>query len=530
MSNPKQFVQEHEQLNNIIKSGKKGFLNIITGRTGIIILLLALQIGLMVWGIDWLGRRMHLYFGGSTVVTLLMLIYMLNTKHDPTVKLTWCVLIALSPVFGSLLYVFIKLDIGHRAVQHSLIRTQQETARLFPPQTELMDQLKRENRDIYRLAKYLKNNGSFSAYTNTRVKYYPLGEAKFEDLLIELEKAEKFIFMEYFIVSEGRMWGSVLETLRRKVKEGVEVRFMYDGTCSFSNLPYSYPKTLRSYGIKCKVFSPIRPFVSTHYNNRDHRKIVVIDGHTAFTGGINLADEYINEKVRFGHWKDTAIMLKGDAVRSFTLMFLQMWNATEYHRSYEQYLVPPEVISQPASGYVIPYADSPMDSEKVGEMVYLNIINQAKDYVYIMSPYLILDNELVTALTFAAKRSIDVRIILPHIPDKKYAFILAKTHYKELISSGVKIYEYTPGFIHAKVFLSDDIKAVVGTINLDYRSLYHHFECAAFLYGSGAIEDIKSDFQYTQLKSHNITMEDVRHEKWYIRAAGAIMKIIAPLM
>ena len=531
MSNPKQFVREHEQLNNILKTSKRGFLNIVTGRTAVIAILLALQIVIIVWCLNWLGRKMHLYYiGGSTFLAAVMLIYMLNTRHDPTVKLTWCVLIAISPVFGSLLYFFILLDIGHRAVQHSIRITADETRRLFPKQDALMEELRREDGDIFRLAKYLDSTCGFPSYQNSRVKYYPLGEDKFHDLLIELRKAEKFIFMEYFIVSDGIMWNSVLKILWEKAKAGVEVRFMYDGTCSFFDLPHSYPKFLRSMGIKCKVFAPLRPLVSTHYNNRDHRKIVVIDGHTAFTGGINLADEYINKKVRFGHWKDTAIMVKGEAVRSFTLMFLQMWNATESHRSYEQYLMPPEKISQPSSGYVIPYADNPMDSEKVGEMVYLDIIDQAKDYVHIMSPYLILDNQLVTSLTFAAKRGVDVSIILPHIPDKKYAFILAKTHYKELISAGVKLYEYTPGFVHAKVFVSDDVKAVVGTINLDYRSLYHHFECAAFLYGVSAIEDIIADFQYTKLKCHRVTMDDVKHEKWYIRAAGAMMKVIAPLM
>ncbi len=529
MSNPKKFVEEHEQLNKILKTSKRGFFSIVTGRTFVIFILLAIQIGLLFLGFDWLGRRMHLFYGGSTVLAAVMLVYLLNTRHDPTVKLTWCVIVAIVPVFGTLLYIFIKLDLGHRAVRHSIQRTILETARLFPDQRQLMERLKNEDREAYGFATYLKKNG-FPVYENSWVKYYPLGEDKFRDLIVELNRAKRFIFMEYFIVSEGHMWESVLKILEKKARAGVEVRFMYDGTCSFSNLPYSYPKFLRSKGIKCKVFAPIRPLVSTHYNNRDHRKIAVIDGRTAFTGGINLADEYINEKVRFGHWKDTAIMVKGEAVRTFTLLFLQMWNAEESHRSYEQYLLPPRDISQPANGYVIPYGDSPMDDEKVGEMVYLDIINKARDYVYIMTPYLILDNVMSSALSFAAKRGVDVRIILPHIPDKKYAFILAKTHYRELISSGVSIFEYTPGFVHAKVFISDDVKGVVGTINLDYRSLYHHFECAAFLYGVSALEDIKEDFLRTQSLSHQVTMIDVRHEKWHIRAAGAIMKIIAPLM
>ena len=305
---------------------------------------------------------------------------------------------------------------------------------------------------------------------------------------------------------------------------------MYDGTCAINLLPYGYPKELEKLGIRCKMFSPLHPLVSTHYNNRDHRKILVIDGHTAFTGGVNLADEYINRKERFGHWKDTAVMLKGEAVRSFTLMFLQMWNATEKECVYEPYLNVPVPLPISAPGYVIPYGDNPMDDDKVGEMVYLDILNRAVDYVYIMTPYLILDNEMITGLCFAAQRGVDVRIILPHIPDKRYAFVLAKSHYRELIRTGVKIYEYTPGFVHAKVFVSDDRRAVVGTINLDYRSLYLHFECAAYMEDVPAVGDILRDFRSTEEQCQRITMQDVNRQKLITRLAGAVLKVIAPLM
>ena len=304
---------------------------------------------------------------------------------------------------------------------------------------------------------------------------------------------------------------------------------MYDGTCALALLPYGYPKQLEKMGIRCKMFSPIRPMVSTHYNNRDHRKILVIDGVTGFTGGINIADRYINREQVYGHWKDTAVMLQGEAVHSLTLMFLQMWNSTERKRDYAPYLKA-EMSHVEAEGYVLPYGDSPLDNENIGEMVYLHMLNQAKDYVYIMTPYLILDNEMVTALRFAARRGVDVRLVLPHIPDKKYAFLLAKSHYAELIEAGVRIYEYTPGFVHAKVFLSDDYHAVVGTINLDYRSLYLHFECAAYLYRVKALREIRRDFFETMAVSQEITMKDVKQQGFFTRLGAMLLKAAAPLM
>lgn len=306
---------------------------------------------------------------------------------------------------------------------------------------------------------------------------------------------------------------------------------MYDGTCTVSLLPHTYPERLKAEGIQCKVFNPIKPALSTTQNNRDHRKIVVIDGHTAFTGGINLADEYINEKERFGHWKDTAVMIKGEAVRGFTWMFLQMWDFDVRDENYEKYLnieVPEPKEKQ--SGYVIPYGDSPLDDESVGELVYMDILNTARDYVHIMTPYLILDNEMMTALTYAAKRGVDVKIIMPGIPDKPYAFALAKTYYPELLRAGVKIYQYELGFVHAKVFTSDKSKAVVGTINLDYRSLYLHFECAAFLYKVEAIEKVEEDFQETLNQCKRITMEDYKNEKIITRFGGRMLRLFAPLM
>ncbi len=322
----------------------------------------------------------------------------------------------------------------------------------------------------------------------------------------------------------------MLEILKRKVAEGVEVRVMYDGTDAVFRFPYRYPEKLRAMGIQCKMFSPLRPLVSTHYNNRDHRKIVVIDGHTAFTGGVNLADEYVNATHPYGYWKDTAILIKGEAVRSFTLMFLRMWNVFERGAEYDSYLNAPLPPLPDAPGYVIPYGDSPFDDERVGEVVYLDIINRAERYVHIMTPYLIIDAEMTQALTTAAKRGVDVRLILPHIPDKKTAFALAHTHYRELLAAGVRIFEFKPGFVHAKVFVSDDKKAVVGTINLDYRSLYLHFECAAYLLGVPAVARIEEDFRSTLKNCVQITEEELKKDKLSRRLLGYLLKVFAPLM
>ena len=514
----------------LVKQGKRGIIHIISGRTGIVILLLLIQALCMFVFFHLLQRYVIHLFGGLVIFTAVMMIYVLNASGSPSAKLSWCVIIAVVPVFGALLYFYIRMDLGHRVEQRRIQHVIDQSAVHVPDQSRLMQKLEQEDKPLYNLALYTRNYGGFPVYQNTSAAYFPSGEDAFRQMRYELEHAQRFIFLEYFIIDSGYMWDQILEILKRKVRKGVEVRLLYDGTCSVARLPYNYPKRMEELGIRCKVFSPLHPLVSTHYNNRDHRKILVIDGHTAFTGGINLADEYINRKTLYGHWKDTAVMLKGDAVRSFTLMFLQMWNATEHESIYAPYLARMPQLPTYAQGYVIPFGDSPMDEERVGEMVYLDILNAAKDYVYIMTPYLILDTEMITALCFAAKRGVDVRLILPHIPDKKYAFLLAKGHYWELISAGVKIFEYIPGFVHAKVFLSDDRRAVVGTINLDFRSLYLHFECAAYLQDVPAIADILEDFRQTERQCRRVSLAQVRNEPLRTRLAAAILKVFAPLM
>ena len=409
---------------NMLSEGKRSVLQIVFGRTMVIIAALALQFLLLFAQLYSLVQYIPYVTGGVYVLTAVMLIYVLNTKENPTVKLSWCILIGVLPVLGAVLYFFVRFELGHRLEKRIIQSSMEESLSFVPPQEEAARELREENKNLYNLSRFLMDHGGNSICRNTSVEYFPLGEAKFEAMLQELETAEKFIFLEYFIIGKGYMWSQVLDILTRKAAQGVDVRVMYDGTCAVTRLPYGYPKQLETVGIHCKMFSPLRPFVSTHYNNRDHRKILVIDGRTAFTGGVNIADEYINHTHPYGHWKDTAIMVKGEAARSFTLMFLQMWNANERKRDFESVLA--RISSEPVSapGYVIPYGDYPLRDAFVGKMVYLNILNQAKDYVYIMTPYLILDNEMITALEFAAGRGVDVRMILPRAAEQVSRSIL----------------------------------------------------------------------------------------------------------
>ncbi|NCB91132.1 MAG: cardiolipin synthase [Clostridia bacterium] len=526
-----QEIRDSEKGQHIVEKGKKGFFHIIFGRTGIILLMILLQIGVLFVAFGRLQEYLVYTYWSFSLLSVIAAIVIINRPGNPGFKLAWMVPIMILPVFGVLFYVFIETQLGTRMMNKKLMDSSKKMQKYSVQNPQIYEELKIEDRQMANLSHYISTKGGFPTYKNTNVSYFPLGENKFEQLIIELEKAEKFIFMEYFIVAEGRMWGTIHEILKRKVKEGVEVRFMYDGTCTIALLPHNYRKKLEAEGIYCKIFNPIKPALSTTQNNRDHRKIVVIDGHTAFTGGVNLADEYINEKERFGHWKDTAVMIKGDAVRSFTWMFLQIWDINIKNEEYEHYLdVQLPKLEKPAEGYVIPYSDSPLDQESVGELVYMDILNTAREYVHIMSPYLILDNELITALTYAAKRGVDVKIIMPFIPDKGYAFALGKTYYPELIQAGVKIYQYLPGFIHAKSFTSDGEKAVVGTINLDYRSLYLHFECAVYMYKVNEIAEVEKDFQETLEQCKEITMEEYKKEKLRTRIYGKILRLIAPLM
>lgn len=517
---------------HLLEKSKHGVLRIIFGRTGIVLLLFFLQVLFLLKLPNIIHVRFPIVLDFiSGVFSVVVGLYVLNTDADNSVKLTWLTIIMLLPVFGSLLYAYIANDFGHWAIKKWMEEILKNTSQRLQTPPETAKKLEEpENTSLRQLAHYVGQTGCYPVYENTAVSYYPSGEEAFAEMLEQLEQAKRFIFLEYFIVDDGHMWGRILEILARKAKEGVEVRVMYDGTCEFTTLPRSYPAQMRKLGIKCKAFSPIMPFVSTHYNYRDHRKIMVIDGHTAFTGGINLSDEYVNITHPLGYWKDVAVMLKGDAVRSFTLMFLQMWHVDQQGPEDFSWLETDAPAPTDAPGFVMPYGDCPLDDYRVGEMVYIDILSRAEKYVYIMSPYLILDGELENALRYAAQRGVDVRLILPGTPDKWLPNALARNHCPALLKSGVKVYWFTPGFVHAKAVVSDDTKAVVGTINMDYRSLYHHFECAVYLEGVPAVADVREDMLKTMEQSRPITLETARKEKPLLRLAGALVKIFAPLM
>ena len=515
----------------LLRKGQKGLIHAIFSRFGLVLVLLVLQIGALFSLMRWFSGLLPHYLGGTLLVTAAMMVYLLNQDMNNSVRIPWLVVTALAPVLGVLLFCYTKEDVGHRMLKKRLMELEGQTRSQLPQPKKTGKALDADCPGAASLAQYLRGRGGgFPVYENTQVTYFPSGEAKFAALLPQLESATQYIFLEYFIIDEGLMWGRILEILARKAAQGVDVRVMYDGTCEFSTLPRDYPRRLEALGIQCKVFAPLTPFVSTHYNYRDHRKILVVDGRVGFTGGVNLADEYINHVEKYGRWKDAAVMLEGEGVRTMTALFLQMWSI-QREPEFAQFLTRPLPQTQ-AKGFVIPYGDCPLDGERVGEMVYIDLLNRARHSVHIITPYLILDGELETALRFAAERGVDVHLILPGKPDKWFAYALAKTHYLPLLSSGVKISEWVPGFTHAKVMIMDGQEAVVGTINLDYRSLYHHFENAVWMRGVDCLPRIEADFQDTlaQCRTVEPTRQSVWQGKKLLHLVGMVLKFIAPLI
>lgn len=466
--------------------------------------------------------------GVFRLVSVFVVLYILKSDINPVYKIPWIVLLLALPVFGGVLYIIYgRLHFSKKDIMTFVdINNKCKEALALRPFAN--DSLEKEAPLIYPQAKYLLDYALAPTYNNTETTYFPLGDDMFPVMLSELNKAEKFIFMEYFIIEDGLMLNSILDILKEKASRGVDVRFMYDSLGSIAKAPVDIVRDLRKAGIRCFEFNTFRSILDNRYNNRDHRKICVIDGNVGFTGGVNLADEYINVKTVYGHWKDTAIMIKGDAVWSLTNMFLTLWDGiNKCDEEFRKYL--PDIDVKADNGYVIPYTDFPIDNETVGKSVYLNMINRANRYIYIMTPYLILDNTMATSLCDAAKSGIDVRLITPGIADKKLVNLLTKSYYDKLIEAGVKIYEYTPGFVHAKIFVSDDETAVVGTINLDYRSLAHHFENAIWMYKTDIVADIKKDFLDTQEKCERITLEKCMKKSFGKIIFLPILRLFSPM-
>lgn len=534
-------------------------LRIAFSRTAIIVVALLLQLFVFFASFYWLKDYSTAVYAAFVLLGAVTVVHILNEENNASFKIAWIIPVLVIPVFGTVLYIYINLQPGTKRIHKKLTKIEDEIRPYLAQNEETVQELQEQSAGEKGIADYLYHADNYPVYAGCKMKYYPIGEAKFADMIEQLKRAEHFIFMEYFIVAKSYMWNTILEILKEKAAQGVEVRMMYDGMCSLALLPYGYYKDLEKMGIQSIPFSQIRPVLSTYQNNRDHRKILIIDGKTVFTGGINLADEYINRIDRFGHWKDTAVMIQGEAVKSFTLLFLKMWHVAKGKDS-----IPEEEIRKytvevwentqademradmesmrntdmqntqdkklHAGGYVIPYGDDPYGDERIGKQVYIDILNRARKYVHIMTPYLILDDEMITALRYCAKRGVETVIIMPHIPDKIYAYLLARTYYKQLLKYGVKIYEYTPGFVHAKVFVSDDIRGCVGTINLDFRSLYLHFECGAYMYSNDVLHDVEQDFKETLKQCQEITKESCDKYPKGKMLVGKMLRLIAPLM
>ena len=467
--------------------------------------------------------------GLLNLISIVTALHLLTRPEQKPFKISLIFLILLFPLFGGIFYWILHFQTTSVGYRRHLERIQQSSREAASAGSVTADTVCAKFPDGQKLIRYLQSSSDFPIYEHTQTRYFPTGKEMLTALLEDLERAERYIFLEYFIVEEGTMWNSILEVLTQKAKQGVDVRVIYDDLGCFLTLPPNYHRKLTAAGIQCKVFNKVLPFVSSSHNNRDHRKIAVIDGTVAYTGGMNLADEYINEKIKYGHWKDNAIRLHGNGAWSFTVMFLHMWsllsNTDEPIQKYR-----PTSPSLPLSdGWVQPYCDSPIDKEHVGEHVYSAIMEKAECYLYITTPYLMVDDGLLSTLKLSAKSGVDVRIITPSHPDKKWVHFTTRSYYRELIAAGVRIYEYADGFIHAKSFLADDTVASVGTVNLDFRSLYFHFECGTCLYRTSSIATLKRDYLNTLQRCRQITEEDCKTNP-FVRLMQDIFRLFAPLM
>lgn len=485
-----------------------------------LILQIALSLGMYLFFIE----NFYIVYVFFKIIGLLLTLHLIRESKNYSYTLPIIISLILFPILGTLLYIIFYRNKNNSKTLKNIKQSESESKKYLVQNEKIKEQFKNNGK-----MRYLSDFAGYPITTNNDITYYPLGEIAFKDMLEELKKAKEFIFFEYFIVAHGKMWDSILEILEEKAKQGLDVRVMYDDLGCLSTLKKSYPNELEAKGIKCVVFNKLNPIAGVIMNNRDHRKILDIDGKVAFSGGINIADEYINMNSKYGHWKDNAIKISGDAVWNYTVMFLTMWNAfRKEDEDFDKFKYDFANKEEP-QGYIVPYGETPLDTEITGEDVYLNIINQANDYVYIFTPYLIIDTDMINALTLAVKRGVDVRIVIPGIPDKKIVYTLTESYVEPLVKGGVKIYKYTPGFVHSKVFVSDDNVATVGTINLDYRSLYLHFECGCYMEGVDVIKDIKKDLIDTMEKSTEVSKSDA-NPKFFKSIWQSALRLVAPLM
>ncbi len=474
----------------------------------------------------WIDLLMRLF-------AFLLVLGIYSQNRSASVKMPWLILIMAFPIFGLMLFLLIGLDGSTRKMRQRYKAVDDVLLPLLKQDPHVQESLEKQSQRAAGLARFLKKYAGYPAYKNTDVTYYNEASDAFEAQLRDMALAEHFIFMEYHAIEEAEAFSRILEVLKGRVAAGVDVRIFYDDMGSIGFVTTDFVKRMEAVGIKCRVFNPLFPLLNFFFNNRDHRKITVIDGQVGYTGGYNIADEYFNLTHPYGYWKDTGIRLEGDAVRSLTVTFLEMWNAIKENDQDDTDFIrflPPTTHIAKETGFVIPYADSPLDDVHVGEDIYVSIAEQARHYVYYMTPYLIITDETSHILSLAAKRGVDVRIITPGIPDKKIIYGVTRSYYHGLVRNGVRIYEYTPGFCHAKMCVSDDVMATCGTINLDYRSLYHHFENGCLMYECGAVGEIKKDFDAVFPQCREVTEKYNTGRSAFLTFGQLILRLFAPLM
>ena len=506
----------------------KKLLGKIFNRAVVVVVLIVLQV---VWLCGtFLGLADYAVWINAAFTALSVLMVLLIDRKDlnPAYKIVWIILCCLAPLFGGMMYLMFGDKRPSRDMRRRMEKSEAEHRGALYQQPGITGQMEPR---LASTAHYLERQGPYPAWDHTASAYFPLGDEMFVSMLADLEHAERFIFLEYFLISEGEMWEKIYAVLRRKAESGVRVRLIYDDVGCVAALPRNFFFNLEKNGIECLPFNPMLPVLALVMNHRDHRKMLIVDGRIGYTGGINLADEYINKKQRFGHWKDSGVRLEGAAVWNMTVAFLNLWNAFRpTDLDYEGFRPACGGVPLPETdGIVQPYMDSPLDEELLSENVYLDILAQAQQSVYIFTPYLIIDNEMATALRLSAKRGVDVRIVTPGIPDKRLVYRLTRSYYAPLLRDGVRIYEYTPGFLHAKSFVSDGRRAVVGTINLDYRSLYLHFECGVLFDGGPVVRALSEDCRDTFACSREVTLRDCR-TGFFGSLFDDVLRLLSPLL
>lgn len=518
----------------VVKQGKKSIFRFIFSRKMLLILAFLFNIYVIILASDYIDSFVDPTMFAVLSVILILIIF--NREGTSVIKMSWCIMISAFPVFGGLFYLLNQVQVWISRRRRNLPEERKLSAHLMQENAAALRAIEEADDQALSVQTYYLGDRSFPAYGDNDVRFFGMGDEYLPAIIEELKGAKEYIRIECFIVSYGKLWDEVHGILKRKAAEGVDVKLMYDGTNMLSDFGSGYAKTLREEGIDARVFSPLVPFVTTEQNNRDHRKIFIVDGRVAFTGGCNLADEYANIIERFGVWKDTGIRIEGPAVKSLDIIFMQMWNADVKRRGgiaisyddYEDKYKTGSAVEDPSKGILIPYADNPLDDHLVADNVYITLINAATKYVYCTTPYLVPDETLMNALELAARRGVDVRIMMPHIPDKKFTFMLSHSYYEHLITRGVRIYEFEPGFVHAKELISDGMHAAIGTANLDFRSLYMNYENGVYMYNVPAIADMEKD--YLKTIEQCIKVDDWKYGmNWAKYLCGRIARILAPL-